>query len=82
MGFMPVVTRSFFVFSGENRGDIEVKRVTGRQDNERNMLPIMAQWHIGMGCGTIGRGETSTAQTTVILSMMLLCYYYNWTVIL
>ena len=63
MGFMPVVTRSFFVFSGENRGDIEVKRATGRQDNERNTLLIMAQWHTGMGRGTIGRGDTSTAQT-------------------
>ena len=82
MGFMPVVTRSFFVFSGENRGDIEVKRVTGRQDNERNMLLIMAHWHTGMGRGTIEQSDTPATPTTVILSMMLLCYYYNWTVIL
>ena len=64
MGFMPVVTRSFFVYSSENRGDIEVKRATGRQDNERNMLLIMAQWHTGMGRGTDGFGNTPTTVNT------------------
>ena len=72
MGFMPVVTRSFFVYSSENRRDIEVKRAAGRQDNERNTLLIMAQWHTGMGRGTIGQGDTPATPTTVILSMMLL----------